>query len=64
MDLLRVHSQDLHDHIAQEVGECLESGDANTNVYFDFVLKYIFKRSTNVYQTVILRYTQSVLKYT
>ena len=26
MDLLRVHSQDLHDHIAQEVGECLESG--------------------------------------
>ena len=26
MDLLRVHSQDLHEHIAQEVGECLESG--------------------------------------
>ena len=26
MDLLRVHSQDLHEHIAQEVGECLDSG--------------------------------------
>ncbi len=26
MDLLRVHSADLHEHIAQEVGECLESG--------------------------------------
>ena len=24
--LLRVHSEDLHDHVAQEVGECLESG--------------------------------------
>lgn len=26
MDLLRVHSRDLHEHIAQEIGECLESG--------------------------------------
>lgn len=24
-DLLRVHSADLHDHVVQEVGECLES---------------------------------------
>ena len=24
--LLRVHSEDLHGHVAQEVGECLESG--------------------------------------
>lgn len=24
-ELLRVHSADLHDHVAQEVGECLES---------------------------------------
>lgn len=24
--LLRVHSRDLHDHLAVEVGRCLESG--------------------------------------
>jgi hypothetical protein len=24
--LLRVHSEDLHDHVAEEVGDCLESG--------------------------------------
>ena len=25
--MLRVHSADLHDHVAQEIGECLETGD-------------------------------------
>ncbi len=24
--MLRVHSADLHDHVAQEIGECLETG--------------------------------------
>ena len=38
-DLLRVHSADLHDHVAQEVGECLESG-----LYTDLVrfFPYLF----------------------
>ena len=26
MTMLRVHSRDLHEHIAQEAGECLQSG--------------------------------------
>ena len=42
--------------------DCFKSNietDANTNVYFWIVLKYIFKRSTNVYQASILRYTQT-----
>ena len=25
--MLRVHSADLHDHVAQEIGECLETGN-------------------------------------
>ena len=32
--LLRVHSKDLHEHIAQEVGECLESG-----LYTDLMIR-------------------------
>ena len=24
--MLRVHSQDLHEHVASEAGECLDSG--------------------------------------
>jgi hypothetical protein len=26
--MLRVHSADLHNHVAQEIGECLETGGA------------------------------------
>jgi hypothetical protein len=25
--MLRVHSADLHDHVVQEIGECLETGN-------------------------------------
>lgn len=32
--LLRVHSKDLHEHVAQEVGECLESG-----LYTDLMIR-------------------------
>lgn len=32
--MLRVHSQDLHEHVASEAGECLESG-----LYTDLALR-------------------------
>ena len=32
--MLRVHSRDLHDHLVQEVGQCLETG-----LYTDLVIR-------------------------
>ena len=32
--LLRVHSRDLHEHLVQEVGECLETG-----LYTDLIIR-------------------------
>ena len=34
MSLLRVHSKDLHEHVVEEAGECLESG-----LYTDVVIR-------------------------
>ena len=34
--MLRVHSQDLHEHVASEAGECLDSG-----LYTDLAIRYL-----------------------
>ena len=34
--MLRVHSQDLHEHVASEAGECLDSG-----LYTDLAIRCI-----------------------
>ena len=33
--MLRVHSQDLHEHVASEAGECLDSG-----LYTDLAIRW------------------------
>ena len=48
MDLLRVHSQDLHDHIAQEVGECLESG-----LYTDLAIRCAQGQTLHAHRLVL-----------
>lgn len=48
MDLLRVHSQDLHEHIAQEVGECLESG-----AYTDLAIRCAQGQTLHAHKVVL-----------
>ena len=48
MDLLRVHSQDLHEHIAQEVGECLESG-----AYTDLAIRCALGQTLHAHKVVL-----------
>ena len=36
--MLRVHSQDLHEHVASEAGECLDSG-----LYTDLAIRYLVR---------------------
>ena len=41
--MLRVHSADLHDHVAAEIGECLSSGiftDLQINCKVSFFLLF------------------------
>ena len=61
MDLLRVHSQDLHEHIAQEVGECLESG-----AYTDLAIRCAQGQTLHAHKVVMAAvspYLQMVRKY-
>ena len=39
--MLRVHSADLHDHVAQEIGECLETGD-KLDLFVNKAILFIF----------------------
>ena len=48
MDLLRVHTQDLHEHIAQEVGECLESG-----AYTDLAIRCAQGQTLHAHKVVL-----------
>eukprot|EP00093_Oithona_nana_P013552 13552.XXX_142509_144428_1 [CDS] Oithona nana genome sequencing. len=62
MDLLRVHSQDLHDHIAQEVGECLESG-----LYTDLAIRCAQGQTLHAHRLVMAAvspYLQMLLEST
>ena len=61
MDLLRVHSQDLHEHIAQEVGECLESG-----LYTDLAIRCAEGQTLHAHRLVMAAvspYLQMVTKF-
>ena len=63
MDLLRVHSQDLHEHIAQEVGECLESG-----AYTDLAIRCAQGQTLHAHKVVLaavspyLQWVSEILK--
>jgi len=60
MDLLRVHSQDLHEHIAQEVGECLESG-----LYTDLAIRCAEGQTLHAHRVVMAAvspYLQALLE--
>ena len=39
--MLRVHSQDLHEHVASEAGECLDSG-----LYTDLAIRCLLSLHT------------------
>jgi hypothetical protein len=40
--MLRVHSADLHDHLVQEIGECLETGKK--------LVCLLFRKKSSVFQ--------------
>ena len=54
--MLRVHSADLHEHVAAEIGECLSSGiftDLQINCKVNYILIFSYNKDVNIHKCTL-----------